>query len=191
MDRAIACGGSAGGLAALSTVLESLPQGFAPPILVVLHRPAVGGENLPRLLRRHCVLDVKEAEDKESLRSGRVYLAPPDYHLLVEYDRTLSLSVEEKVCYARPSIDVLFETAAEVFGAGLVGLLLSGANHDGRAGLQRIRELGGVTAVQEPSTASSSQMPQSAIDAGVVEHVLGLAALGRLVVDACSREGSR
>jgi len=110
-------------------------------------------------------VDVREAEDKEPLEAGTVYFAPPDYHLLVELDRRLSLSSEEPVLYSRPSIDVLFESAADAYGSGLVGVVLTGANSDGARGLRAVRDAGGVALVQRPDQAQVAAMPQAALDA--------------------------
>jgi len=193
--QAVVIGGSSGGLEALQEVLASLPSGFGLPIIVVLHRDPTSRELLAHLVDYYCRLAVKEADEKESIRPGVVYIAPANYHLLVELDRTLSLSVDPRVCYARPSIDVLFETAADAYGcrhsdgalsarSGLVGILLTGANHDGTDGLRRIKVRGGVTVVQDPTSARAAAMPHSAIQAGVVDHVLSLAEIAALLVNA-------
>ena len=181
-------GGSAGGLKALSRVLATLPPDFPSPLLVVLHLSPDSGGRLPLILAGRCALPVKESDDKEPIQGGRVYLAPPNYHLLVELDRTLSLNTDERVCYARPAIDVLFESAAEAFGSALIGVLLSGANHDGTAGLRQIMALGGTTVVQDPITAESSQMPGAAVDAGVAEHVFPLTEIGPYLVRETLRD---
>jgi two-component system chemotaxis response regulator CheB len=117
---------------------------------------------------------VKEADQNEFVQRGHVYIAPANYHLLVERDRSLSLSIDEKVCYSRPSIDVLFETAADVYRAALIGVLLTGANHDGTAGLKKIKQRGGLTIAQDPATAEVATMPHSAIQKQVVDKVLSL-----------------
>lgn len=161
--RAIAMGASAGALEALSSVLTRLPAGFPTPILVVVHLPAGRESLMAPLLQETCRLPVREAEDKEPIDPGTVYLAPPDYHLLIEPDHRLSLSGEEPVLFSRPSIDVLFETAAEAYGPGLVGVVLTGANGDGARGLRAIRDAGGSALVQRPDTAMASAMPRAAI----------------------------
>jgi two-component system chemotaxis response regulator CheB len=183
--EAVVIGGSSGGFAALQQVLQILPGDFSLPILVVLHRQPTSDSLMSQLLARRCNLPVKEAEDKETIKPGVVYLAPGNYHLLVEMDRTLSLSVDAPVSYARPSIDVLFETAADTYNDRLVGILLSGANHDGKAGLQRIYEQGGLTVAQDPSTAHTPTMPTSAIQAGVVHYTLPLAEIATVLVRIC------
>ena len=162
---AVAVGASAGALEALSAILPALPADFPIPVFVVVHLPPDRESLMPELLRHRCRIDVREAEDKEPVEGGRIYIAPPDYHLMVEPDRRLSLSSEEAVLYSRPSIDVLFETAAEAYGPGLLGVVLSGANGDGSRGLRAILAAGGSGLVQRPETALASAMPQAALDA--------------------------
>ena len=132
-------------------------------------------------LNRLSRIQVKEAADKQTIQPATAYLAPPSYHLLVEYDRVLCLTVDEPVHYARPSIDVLFETAADVYGERLIGVILTGANSDGSQGLKRIQQYGGLTIVQNPATAESPFMPQSAIEAAKPDHIVDLAAIGPLL----------
>nr|WP_303652486.1 chemotaxis protein CheB [Paludisphaera mucosa] len=142
-----------------------MPADYPLPVLVVVHLPSDRKSLLAGLLQGKCRVVVKEAEDKEPIIGGSVYLAPPDYHLLVEPDRRLSLSGEEAVLFSRPSIDVLFETAAEAYGPALVGIVLTGANRDGARGLRAIRDSGGVALVQTPETALASAMPEAALAA--------------------------
>lgn len=163
--EAVAVGASAGALEALSVVLGGLPMGFPAPVLVVVHLPPDRKSLLADLLQNRCRLNVREAEDKEPAAPGTVHIAPPDYHLMVEPDHRLSLSSEEPVLFSRPSIDVLFETAAEAYGPGLVGVVLTGANSDGSRGLRAIIEAGGTGVVQRPETALASAMPSSALAA--------------------------
>jgi two-component system chemotaxis response regulator CheB len=179
--QAVVIGGSSGGLQSLQTVLGLLPGDYSLPVMVALHRSPTTDHNLAGLLNDSCSLTVKEAEDKEVLVEGSVYIAPANYHLLVELDYTLSLSVDARVWHSRPAIDVLFETAADAFGPRLVGVLLTGANQDGTAGLRRIRQRGGLTLAQDPAEAYMPAMPESAIQAGVVDQVLPLAAIGALL----------
>ncbi len=167
-------GASAGGLTALQAVLAPLPADFCLPILIVQHRWPAEDDLMAFTLNASCDLKVKEAESNELIQGGYVYLAPANYHLLVEPDRSLVLSVDEKVCYSRPSIDVLFESAADVYGAALIGVLLTGANHDGTAGLKKIKQMGGLTIAQDPATAEVDVMPNSAIRENVVDNVLSL-----------------
>ena len=172
--KAVVVGASAGGLNALQKVLAPLPADFTLPIFVVQHRLPAPDDFLTLALDRTCQLVVKEADEKEPVKPGYVYLAPANYHLLIERNQTLSLSVDAKVCYSRPSIDVLFETAADVYRSGLIGIILTGASNDGTAGLQKIKEKGGMTIAQDPDSAEHRLMPFSAIREGIVKHVFSL-----------------
>jgi two-component system, chemotaxis family, protein-glutamate methylesterase/glutaminase len=174
----VVVGVSAGGFAALPRLLGPLKASFSLPVIIVQHEAPNAGDFLPQYLCRHCRLPVKQADEKESIKGGMVYLAPPGYHLLIEEDRTFALSVDDPVNHARPSIDVLFETAAEVYGEGTIGVILTGANSDGAEGLKRIKAAGGHTVVQEPSTAESAYMPRAALAATVVDTVLPLDQIG-------------
>ena len=166
-------GTSAGGLRALEKVLGSLPSSFPIPIVAVQHR-ARESEAFASIMQSLCALPVHEAEDKEPIIAPGIYLAPPDYHLLLEPGH-LALSTDEPVSFSRPSIDVLFESAADAYGAGVLAVLLTGANQDGTKGLVRIRSVGGVALVQDPKTAESPEMPTAAINAGAADRVLPLA----------------
>jgi two-component system, chemotaxis family, protein-glutamate methylesterase/glutaminase len=181
--KAVVIGGSAGGLSALSEILSHLPGDFPYPIMVVLHLAPTAGRQLPQLLSARCKLAVKEAEDTEKICPGCVYVAPADYHLLVERDNTMSLSVDEAVNFSRPSIDVLFQSAAESYGPSLVGIVLTGASQDGSHGLSRIKEFGGLAIVQNPSSAQAPLMPSSAINATEVDHILNLANIGYFLAE--------
>ncbi|MEO5695332.1 MAG: chemotaxis protein CheB [Usitatibacter sp.] len=161
--EAIVIGASAGGVEALGVLLDGLPAGFQPSLLVVLHLPPHRPSLLTKLFGARCRLPVREAMDKEKIERGTVYFAPPDYHLLVEGGKTLALSQDAPVQFSRPSIDVLFDSAARAYGPALLGLVLSGANNDGAAGLASIRAAGGRAWVQEPENAMSSTMPAAAI----------------------------
>ncbi len=172
--RAIVIGASAGGVQALSQVLPGLPAGFPMPVLVVVHIPARKDNALVDLFARKCRLAVKEAEDKEPIEPGTIYLAPPDYHLLVETEETLALSSDEAVNHSRPAIDVLFETAADAFGADVAGIVLTGANQDGASGLRAICAAGGTAIVQDPATAEVVTMPEAALAACPGAQVLAL-----------------
>lgn len=163
--RAVVMGGSAGAVEALTVILPALPESFPLPVMVVVHLPAETKSALAELFNRQCRLAVREAEDKEPICNGTVYFAPADYHLLVEADFRLSLSSEEPVLYSRPSIDVLFETAADAFGEGLIGIVLTGANSDGARGLKAVMDAGGIGLVQRPDLSRASAMPQAALDA--------------------------
>jgi two-component system chemotaxis response regulator CheB len=165
-------------LHALEVILAGLKPPFDVPIMIVQHRRADSDDTLLRLLRKYTHLTVHEPEDKEPIVRGHVYVAPPDYHLLVERGAdgraACALSTEAPVAYSRPSIDVLFESAADVFGERLIGIVLTGANHDGTRGLTRIKELGGYTVVQDPASAESRTMCEGPIAAGCADRVLGL-----------------
>src|SRR6478672_3607996 len=164
-------GGSAGGLEVLLEVLPQLRTDLDYAVVLVMHRR--GGDSLlTGLLSDRTKLGVREAEEKEAIRPGVIYIAPADYHLLIEQDQTLSLDFSEKIHYSRPAIDASFETAAEAFGSSLVGILLSGANADGAEGLLRIKEAGGMTIVQDPAEASVSYMPQQAIENNAASKIL-------------------
>lgn len=161
--EAVVLGGSAGSFDTLRTILRALPGATAAPIVIVIHLPPDSSESLPAVLGADCALTVKFAEDKEPLRRGTVYIAPPGYHLLVESGGTFALSLDAPLHYSRPSIDVLFESASDAYRGRLVAILLSGASEDGAAGLQEIAAAGGVTIVQEPATAEVPIMPSSAL----------------------------
>jgi len=180
----IVIGCSMGGMHALQVIFEALPQEFCVPIAVVQHRYKTSNEGLPAFLRRHSKLDVVDTTDKEWIKPGTVYLAPANYHLLVERGE-LSLSVDEKVEYSRPSVDVLFESAAEAYGAGVVGIVLTGANADGARGAKRIKERGGMVIVQDPATAEAPAMPQAAIELARVDRILPLQRIGPFLVELC------
>jgi two-component system chemotaxis response regulator CheB len=150
---------------ALSVVLPALPEQYPLPVLVVVHLPPDKKSVMAELFRARCRVEVKEAEDKEPARPGTVYFAPPDYHVLVEPDGRLSLSSEEPVIYSRPSVDVLFESAADAYGESLVAVVLTGASADGARGLKAVCEAGGTALVQDPATAHSAAMPQAALAA--------------------------
>lgn len=174
----VAIGVSAGGLDALEKILPALPRAYALAVIVVQHVHPDSDPGRATLLQAACRLPVKEADEKEPLRSGTVYLAPPNYHLLVEQDLTLSLTTEERVCFARPSIDVLMETAADACGESMIGVLLTGANHDGSWGLQYVQRMGGRTLVQDPETAAFPAMPRAALATLHPDYVMPLDQIG-------------
>lgn len=179
VQRVVAIGASVGGLEALKQVLAALPSHYPWPVLVLLHTSASYRESrLDQLLALHCALPVREAESRMPLQAGVVHLAPAGYHLLVEQDLRLSLSVDEKVSYVRPSADVLFESLAEAVGARAVGVILTGANEDGAAGLAAIRARGGLALVQDPAQAQAPQMPRAALQLAGADEVLDLAGIG-------------
>jgi two-component system chemotaxis response regulator CheB len=183
--EAIVIGASAGGLNALQKLLAPLPADFRFPLLVVLHRLPAPDDLMAYTLNEACQLRVKEADHGEPIKSGHVYIAPANYHLLVEPDKTLSLSIDAKVRYSRPSIDVLFETAADVYRSGLIGIILTGANDDGTAGLRKIKAQGGLTIAQNPATADSKIMPYSAIHQNTVDQIFSLAEISAFLTQLC------
>jgi len=186
--EAIIAGVSAGGMEALKTVLTLLPGNFRLPVIVIQHMHPYSENYLVQFLNERCRLVVKEAEEKERIESGQIYIAPPNYHLLIEYDRTFSLSVSEKVNHARPSIDVTFETAAAVYGSRLIGVVLTGANNDGSRGLQRIKQRGGYAIVQDPHTAEVDSMPRAALAATPVDLVVPLEKIGPVLIELAIQE---
>ncbi len=188
--EAVVMGVSAGGLHALETVLPQLPADFSLPVMIVQHRTRTSDDFLLRFLDELCLLRIVEAEDKVGVQKGYIYLAPPGYHLQVEMDRSLSLSVDPPVNWSRPSVDVLFETAADVYRDKLVGVVLTGANRDGSAGLARIKQLGGLGVIQDPETAEAPQMPQGAIDVAGGDRILSLVRIGQFLA-TLKNEGRR
>lgn len=175
---AIVIGTSAGGIDALSNLLPRIPANSKSAIFVVQHISPDAESSFIKLMDTKCKIKVKEACHTEEIQNGVVYFAPPDYHLLVEHDFTLSLSTDEKVNFSRPSIDMLFETAAEVFTTTLTGVLLTGANRDGAMGMKRIKDLGGKTIVQNPSNAAYPEMPSSVMKLINPDKILTLKEIG-------------
>ena len=165
-------GASAGGLEVLSHILPAVPASFDAAILIVLHLPPGSPSFLVPALSARCVLPVSEPDAGEPILGGHVYVAPPDYHILVDNEARVALSIEAPVRFSRPSIDVLMESAAAVFGPRLLGVLLSGANDDGARGLAAIRAKGGTAWAQEPGSATAPQMPEAAIVMGVVNETM-------------------
>jgi two-component system chemotaxis response regulator CheB len=178
--RLIVVGASFGGFDALKTVLRALPAGFSVPLAIVQHQSAPG-TGLAVLLQRYCALAVADAEDKDAIRPGFAYLAPPGYHLLVERG-SLALSIDPPVQHARPSIDVLFESAADVYGPEVIGVILTGTGRDGAAGLTAIKRRGGVAIVQDPATAMRAAMPEAALISTPVDLVLPVDRIGGWLV---------
>jgi two-component system chemotaxis response regulator CheB len=186
---AVVVGASAGGVEALMSLLPALPIDFPVPVLVVLHLPRQTPSSLIEIFTPKCRIAVAEAEDKTPVRGGTVFFAPPDYHLLVDRGPTLALSTDELVNYSRPSIDVLFESAADCYGERLAGIILTGANGDGAAGLAAVGQAGGVTIVQQPAGAYASAMPAAAIARAHPEHVLPLIDIAGLLLQLAPRAG--
>lgn len=180
----VVIGCSLGGMNALTTIFGELPETFPVPIAVVQHRYRTSNASLPAHFRRHTRLNVVDADDKQWIRPGCIYLAPANYHLLVE-NGELSLSVDEPVAFSRPSIDVLFESAADAYREAVVGVILTGANADGARGVARIKENGGFVLVQDPDTAEAPDMPRAAIASTTVDRILPLDRIGPFLVELC------
>ena len=165
-------GGSAGSLQVILGILSVIQPDFPIPILIVLHRNSVFESSLEDLLASRTRAPIKEVEEKEPILPGAIYIAPADYHVLIEGDHTFSLDYSERVNFSRPSIDVTFRCASDVYGAGLICLLLSGGNADGVEGLQYVKGRGGVVVVQDPATAEVPYMPQHAVSQAEVDFLV-------------------
>jgi two-component system, chemotaxis family, protein-glutamate methylesterase/glutaminase len=186
----VVVGASWGGLQALGRLLSDLPPDFDLPVVVAQHRHPDSVEGtLRQLLQGQIQRPVLEAEDKLAIERRRVYIAPPDYHLLVERG-SFALSLDDRVRYARPSVDVLFESAADAYGDGVIGIILTGANDDGARGLARIKEVGGVALIQDPEAAAKRAMPDAAIAATAADAILPLEELGGYVHELWARSDS-
>ena len=181
--EAIVVGASAGGVEALMTMLGALRAGFGLPIIIVLHLPEERRSQLAEVFARRLALPVTEAMDKQDIKPGTVYFAAPGYHLSVEQDRSLSLSLEDRLHHSRPSIDFLFESAADAYGEALAAVLLTGANHDGAQGLAQVKRHGGLTIVQDPQDALVATMPEAALKIHQPDHILPIHGIGRLLVE--------
>ena len=171
-DKLLVIGGSAGSLQVILSLLSAIGSEFPIPVLVILHRNSAFGSALEDLFTSRTAIVTKEVEEKEVPAAGIVYLCPPDYHVLIENDHSFSLDYSERVHFSRPSIDVTFKSAADVYGAGTIAVLLSGGNADGAEGLAYVKDLGGLTIVQEPGTAEVPYMPSQAIALMQPDHVL-------------------
>lgn len=178
--RIIVIGVSAGGTDALNQIITELPASFPLPLAIVQHLHPEQDDYMVKYFKKRCQLNVLEAVDKTAVKKGNIYFAPPDYHLLIEDDESFSLSCDEKVCYARPSIDVLFKSTADVYGASTLAIILTGANSDGTDGIKYIKNNGGTTIAQNPDTAYSPLMPQSAINTGKIDKVLTLSEISNI-----------
>lgn len=178
---AIVVGASAGGVDALCELLPSLPEGMRVPMLIVLHLPRSRPSLLAEIFGTRTRRPVREPLDKEPIEPGVVYVAPPDYHMLVDEGPAISLSADDLVHFSRPSIDVLFESAADFYGERLLGIILTGANEDGANGLAAIHDAGGVTVVQQPEGASAPYMLESALKRVAADKVLSLPDIGSLL----------
>ncbi|MDK2908708.1 MAG: two-component system, chemotaxis family, protein-glutamate methylesterase/glutaminase [Bacteroidales bacterium] len=180
--KAVVIGTSAGGMEALSKLLPALPTNFQVPVLIVQHIAPTSDNFLARHLDSLSQIKVKEANEKEKIKPAIAYVAPPNYHLLVEDDLTLSLTVDEKVNYSRPSIDVLFESAAYAFKGKVIAVVLTGANQDGAAGAALIKKMGGIVIVQDPKTAQVPVMPESVMKATQPDYVVTIEEIPKLLV---------
>jgi two-component system chemotaxis response regulator CheB len=180
--EAIVVGVSSGGMNAMKVMFSLLPKDFNTPIIIVQHIGAHSDSRWIIILNDKSNLPIKEADEKEKIEDGNVYIAPPNYHLLIEKERTFSLTVDERVNYSRPSIDVLFESAADAYADKLIGIILTGSNNDGTNGIKRVIECGGLAIIQNPETAESAYMPKSAIAAVKPDYVLSLEAIAELLI---------
>jgi two-component system chemotaxis response regulator CheB len=188
--EAIVIGTSAGGLMALTAILNGLSEDYSIPVIIVQHRAKDSQDLFEDVLQQKCRIRIKQADEKERIEAGFAYTAPPDYHLLIESDKTFSLTTDPPVQFSRPSIDVLFESAAMTFRDKLIGIILTGSNQDGSEGIATIRRLGGLTIAQDPEEAQYSAMPQAAINREGITHVWPVAAIARFLKD-CPHEFNR
>lgn len=186
--RAITIGVSTGGVTALKFLLGALPADFPIPVLVVIHIAPDSGDGLAVLLDSLSPIRIKEADEQEQIYPGTVYLAPANYHLLVEQDEKLALSIDPPVTFARPSVDVLFESAADVYGPALIGIILTGAGRDGSRGLLKIKNNGGLAIVQDPTDADMDSMPKSALELLNADHIVRLKEIPDLLMKLVQRK---
>ena len=185
--NAIVIGTSAGGVEALTRILPSLPATMPVAILIVVHIPRERPSLLTDIFRQKCTMRVEEGIDKADIKPGHIYFAPPDYHMLVDAGPQIALSVDEVIQFSRPSIDVLFESAADVYGKKLLGILLTGGNEDGASGLAYIARCGGMTVLQDPAEAAAPAMPESALKVMTPTHVLRLDEIAALLMTIATR----
>jgi two-component system chemotaxis response regulator CheB len=186
--EAVVIGTSAGGVEALGMLLPALPRSLRVPVFVVIHLPRDRPSLLVSIFVPRCQVPIQEAEDKEPVARGTIYVAPPDYHLMLDHGPRLVLSADEPVNYSRPSIDVLFESAADLYGRSLLGILLTGANEDGSDGLRAIRAAGGTSVVQSPAEAFAPLMPATAVERGLADHVMPLTDIVQLLAGLGARD---
>ena len=189
--RLVVIGVSSGGVHALKQLLGALPGDFPLPLLIVQHISADADDGMARLLAEFCGIRVKEADEQERIAPGTAYLAPPNYHLQVERDGQLSLAADGYVSYARPWVDVLFESAAAAFGRAVIGVVLTGANADGARGLKAIKDAGGLAIIQDPADAESRQMPEAALAATESDYLLPLADIAATLLRLAAGEGGK
>ena len=187
--EAVVIGVSTGGLNALSQILPILPRSYPLSVIIVQHRVNDSDNFLVEYLNKLCDIQVKEALPRSAIEPECVYISPSGYHLLIERDKRFSLSVDPPVSFAIPSIDVLFESAAVAYKDKLIGVILTGANSDGSRGIKKIKESGGLTIVQDPTTAESSTMPAAAIGMVDIDHILPLNEIGSFLEDINKKRG--
>jgi two-component system, chemotaxis family, protein-glutamate methylesterase/glutaminase len=180
---AVVIGASAGAVDALIAILPALPSTFAVPVIIVVHVPASRPSLLVELFTPKCALPVREAEDKLATTPGTIWFAPPGYHLLIEREHTFALSLDEPINHSRPSIDALFESASDAYGARLLALVLTGANQDGARGAQAVQAAGGLVGVQDPRTAHVATMPELAIERTKPDVIGTLAELAAFAIE--------
>lgn len=180
--EAVVIGVSAGGMNALSALLSGIPENYTLPMIIVQHRAKEERDLLENVLQQKCKIKIKQADEKEAIKGGFIYVAPANYHLLIESDKTFSLSADATVRYSRPSIDVLFETAAEVYKEKLVGIILTGSNDDGANGMKSICSHNGMTIAQNPGEAQFPVMPEASIHTGAVKRVLLLIEIQQFLI---------
>ncbi|GGA85248.1 chemotaxis protein CheB [Puia dinghuensis] len=181
--EAVVIGVSAGGLAALSGILKELPVDFALPVIIIQHRSREERTLLEEVMQAKCRIRIKQADEKERIERSVVYFAPADYHLLIEKDRSFSLSRDMPVNFSRPSVDVLFMAASEVYGDRLIAMILTGAGKDGAEGVRAVRQRGGLTVAQDPEDAFFPDMPRAAIETGCVQYILKPTELKNLLLN--------
>lgn len=179
--EAVVMGASWGGLGAVSTIFSKVPWNIAVPVVLCQHQYPHAVSNLPSVMRTRTKLKVIEVEDKMPLEPGNLYICPPNYHTLIERDRHFALNIDPAVMYCRPAVDVLFQSAAEAYGPTLAGIILTGANEDGAAGLLHVSRCGGMPIVQKPATAEVAVMPEGALKRVPWSHVMTLEEIGELV----------
>lgn len=180
--KAIVIGVSSGGLEALKVIFKKISKALPVPMFIVQHRKKNSDSFMEEYLSEMTPMKICEIYDKTPIKKSSVYIAPPDYHMLIENENTISLNSDEPQCYARPSVDALFESAADVYGPALIGIVLTGANSDGTEGLRKIKMFGGLTIVQDPKTASASFMPSSAMEVKP-DHVLSLEEIAQFLLN--------
>lgn len=181
--RIVLIGGSAGAMAVYRQIFPHLPKNFPLPIVVVQHLHPDQNDYHIQSFTSYSALPVQEALSHEAIRPGRIYFAPANYHLLIEDDYHFSLSIDEKVNFCRPAIDVTFDCAAAVYGPGCIGIILSGANNDGALGLRQIKARGGLTIIQKPETADSDAMPQAASAMVKADYLLGPSEIAAVLIE--------